>query len=120
MKAITPIKRRLLALPVIAFVLNYWLLLLALYGASLLATYEPIFTKYGTLAFVPVFVIGAVVLSKLIGHLIFRETIDKDVCSGTFVSDWRSMPPERRATLAIYIMIGFYIGACIVTSGLAK
>ena len=120
MKTLKAVLTFLSKLPVISFVVSYWILLISFFLAAQLSENEYLFKKYGTITFVPMFVIGAVVLSKWIGHCIFRETIDRDIREGTFLLDWKLATPGTRITLAVVIMVGFYVGACIVTGGIAK
>lgn len=79
-----------------------------------------IFDVFGGLAFIPSLTSLVMWFTLLYRHLIYRETIDKDIHDGTYLKDWRACSPYERIKTSNFVFIGILIALCILCAGLAR
>ena len=107
-------------IPILTYLQRYWFLLALAAGSVALTFSNTLFSRLGSLLYVPALVLVAVACNLLVTHLWFRETIDKETHDGTFLTEWRGLTAERRVTLTIAVRIAIFIGTCLIAAALSK
>ncbi len=106
-------------IPFISYIRRYWILLIV-FAVALVAAMSHLFDIIGTLVYLPVLAVGAVLVSLLIRHLFFSQTLDADVHSGDFVKWWQTMEPCSRVVLNLAAMGILFLGVCYIAAALIK
>jgi hypothetical protein len=124
-----------LTLPIVAVLRRNVLLLLLLVGAVFLALDDRVFKILGGLIYAPALFLGTFFLVAVARHVFHRKTMDAyadpliteqyDANGGvskvpTFVDDFFSLSPEKRATLYVAQGIGYVIAGAIIISTVWK
>ena len=106
-------------IPFISYIRRYWIPLIV-FVVVLRAAMSRLFDIIGTLVYLPVLAVGAILVALLIRHLFFSQTLDADVHSGDFVKWWQDLEPRARVVLNLAAMAILFLGICHIAAGLIK
>jgi len=126
--------------PIITFLQRTWMLFIAALAFNWLSLTEHTFKIFGTweldemkggiwvahtpfqalgsILYMPPKTLVAFILSLLVIHLLYRETIDASVNSGKYKKAWDQLTPEQEVKYTTQTRIGIFIGICILCASL--
>ena len=107
-------------IPFISYIRRYWILLCSFAVLLSGALSESLFRVAGTLIYLPLLTVGAVLVALLIRHLFFAQTLDKDVHDSLFVESWKSLSTRDRIIFNLAAMGVLFLGTCWIAAGLVK
>lgn len=79
-----------------------------------------LFQILGAVLYVPAIFSVAVFFALLFRHLYFRQSIDADIHSGKYMSDWQQIGPVHRIWVSNVVLVGVIIAICLICASLAK
>ena len=108
------------SLPLVGFILRYWLLILFAVVAVSGTLNDTVFAHFGTLIYIVGVSSIVIVVALLIRHLFFRETLDRYVAQGDFTREWEQMTPWARQILAFGYFATILLAVAIVAGLMGK
>jgi len=79
-----------------------------------------LFQILGAVLYIPAIFSVVVFFALLFRHLYYRQSIDADIHSGTYMLDWQTIGPVHRMWISNVVLVGVLIAICILCSSLAK
>lgn len=74
----------------------------------------------GAIIYLPGLVSAAFFAGLLLQHLLFRDTVDRYIREGAFLTEFYGLTAWQRQVLVFALIIGLFIGTAIIGMGLAK
>lgn len=111
---------KLANLPWIKFIRRYWVLLAATALFLILALSNTLFSILGTFVYIPALTLAGMVSALFLRNVFNSKTTDDFSDRGLYDLEWEKLDGKTKVIISV-VQIGFYfIGACIVASGLLK
>lgn len=93
------ILEKVYSVPVLGFLIRYWLLLLLAFGALLLLRWEPARQVMGVFVHLPLLAFLVAVLGLLGRHLVNRQTTEAYSRTGRLKLEWHLLEPWQRVLI---------------------
>ncbi len=107
-------------IPFITFLGRSWHLILLAIVSVLLTLNHRAFDLFGPLLFIFAVASLAAVLSRLIVHLHYRDTIDADSHSGLYDREWQALDARTRLILTVVTKGVIFLGICIIAASVSR
>ncbi len=110
---------KLRAMPVVGFVLRYWLIISLIAAFACLIFSNKLFAVVGMLVYLPALFIGAMAQALLARNILNNDTTDKSARTGQIKREWAEMDGKTRVILTKIEFLVYLLCASLITAALA-